>query len=87
MIEFKCDICKKHKPFAEIYPYRIIEKTKDGFELDVEFTGTWSYCCIWCFIILKISEKLKLTRYRYAWVKTNKDEYELMMKEIGEMRK
>ena len=87
MIEFKCDICKRYKPFAEIYPYKnILVSSYDTYK-DIEFNGTWSYCCIWCFIFLKISEKLRLTRYRYAWCKTNKDEYDLMMKEIGEMRK
>ncbi len=80
---FKCDICKKREPYTEIYPYkRNAERLSE-----IEFQGSWSYCCFWCFIILKISEKLKRTRYRYAWCRTDRNEYDLMMEEIGEMRK
>jgi len=84
-MNFICDICKKRKPFAEVYPYTI-RKTKEGYELDIKFRGIWSYCCLKCFIFLKILEKFHLTKYKFAWVKTDEHNFRLMMSELGDMR-
>jgi hypothetical protein len=74
-LDFKCDLCGKRKPFAEIYSYK-------GNRNNGKFTGTWSYICLLDFIILKISEKLGKTKYKYAWCRTTEKEYNNMINEI-----
>lgn len=65
-VKFECGFYENcnRKPFAMIYPY-IKKKTIDG--KNAEFVGWWDYVCLWHFIILKIFEKLRLTKYKFAW--------------------